>query len=486
MTTLTLTGFAVSRDTTIADNVVDVRPMEFEVVYPDGETGFTYIIENAPPYGPDNLPIADEDLDTLNLRLGGLEVGLNESSFDVDSFFFDVSWVQGGAQSTTAFLYEIQNVAPSDFGFSVPGFSTIDLDFIYVLGGAPLPPINTIADWEAFESLITGLSIASPPFAPGVEIPLASLGGTFTENDLILGSPTGDNIATGAGRDTLNGEDGDDILNGGAQRDRLFGDAGDDTLNGGLGNDTVNGGTGADQIAGRNGSDILRGEGGGDRINGGNGEDTLFGGGGGDVLNGGADNDRITGGDGQDTMNGGAGDDEIFGGASADTANGGSGNDTILGENGADVLSGGSGNDSVEGGNQSDVLNGGTGNDTLKGGNGNDTLNGDGARDRIFGGKGADTIDGGAGNDVITGGAGDDTFLFSAGNDRITDFTAGSAVDQIDMTGPDGWASFTAIQNGGALTTDTAGNAVVTDQAGHAFTLVGVAVGDLTQNDFIF
>ncbi|MDO3435522.1 metal-binding protein [Rhizobium sp. CBN3] len=55
----------------------------------------------------------------------------------------------------------------------------------------------------------------------------------------LIGSYYGNAITTGAGNDTISGDDGNDTLNGGAGNDVISGGSGDDKLIGGAGNDTI-------------------------------------------------------------------------------------------------------------------------------------------------------------------------------------------------------------------------------------------------------
>lgn len=80
--------------------------------------------------------------------------------------------------------------------------------------------------------------------------------------------------------------------------------------------------------------------------------------------------DVLRGGNGVDVIMGLGGDDVIFGGNGDDVVCGGSGADTLYGGNGADVLLGGFGDDVLIGGAGSDVLIGGPGTDDLRQGRG--------------------------------------------------------------------------------------------------------------------
>ena len=276
-----------------------------------------------------------------------------------------------------------------------------------------------------------------------------------------------ENIALGAGNDTVTGSAGNDAIDGGAGNDSLYGGAGADLLDGGDGNDTLTGGDGNDTLTGGAGTDSLIG---------GIGNDTLDGGEGADILRGGA---------GTDSLDGGDGDDVIFMGGN-DSATGGSGDDVfaldatdpatdinITLDGGSDGTNGAAGG--PENGDAGDILdlssatapltvdfNPTPGTGTVNGldadaatditfsgieqvvtGAGNDTVLGDDAVDAINvdTGDGDDQIATGAGDDTITAGAGDDVVDAGTGNDSVD----GGAGDDV-LDGGDGADTL----NGGA------------------------------------
>jgi Ca2+-binding RTX toxin-like protein len=82
-------------------------------------------------------------------------------------------------------------------------------------------------------------------------------------------------VMTGAGHDSLFGNDGANLLDGGHGNDRLEGAGGNDILRGGKGDDTMEGGQGDDTMEGGDGQDVLLG---------GMGADVIYTGAGADVL----------------------------------------------------------------------------------------------------------------------------------------------------------------------------------------------------------
>lgn len=158
-------------------------------------------------------------------------------------------------------------------------------------------------------------------------------------------------------------------------------------------------GAGNDTIAGNNYHDVLIGGAGKDSIYGGSGNDHIYGGG--MVQTPGDGADDLRGGDGSDYLQGNAGNDTLDGGEGSDRLYGGAGDDSIYGDAGNDTIQGNLGNDTIDGGDGNDVIRGGQGNDTIQGNAGSDVVMGDLGDDRIDGGRGLDTLIGGAGADVF-------------------------------------------------------------------------------------
>ncbi len=182
--------------------------------------------------------------------------------------------------------------------------------------------------------------------------------------------------------------------------------------------------------------------------------------------------ERLVGFAGADTLSGRAGEDTLKGGGGQDALRGGAQNDLLVGGGGADTIGGGSG---------ADVLRGAGGADLVRGGGGSDLLRGNGGADTLIGGGGADTLIGGGGDDLLRGGAGRDVFLFAAGegSDVVQDFVDG--VDRFDLSGHSGVSGFDDLQ----ISSDDAG-VRFSDGQGGVVLVVGLAVQNLSESDFIF
>ncbi|MEM8633390.1 MAG: M10 family metallopeptidase, partial [Pseudomonadota bacterium] len=255
-------------------------------------------------------------------------------------------------------------------------------------------------------------------------------GGTFSDignNIGTLGIALGtviENLETGAGNDTIAGNEAGNVIETGLGNDSVDAGAGNDSVTGGAGADTLTGGLGTDSVTGGEGADSLFGNSGADVIEAGAGDDYVSGGSGGDTLDGGADDDMVYGRNGADVIYGGFGNDTLNGNDGQDALFGDDGNDDLAGGKGDDTVLGGAGDDELRGNNGADVVDGGAGQDTLNGGGGKDTLNGGTGNDLLEGQRGEDTLNGGTGNDILRGGDHADSFVFEAGHgaDTIGDF----------------------------------------------------------------
>lgn len=107
-------------------------------------------------------------------------------------------------------------------------------------------PILTLYDSGGNDTLdLSGWSTASRVDLRAGQFSSAN---SMTNNIAIAYNTTIENARTGAGNDTITGNDAANRLEGGAGNDELNGGEGDDTLVGGTGNDTIEGGGGNDTV----------------------------------------------------------------------------------------------------------------------------------------------------------------------------------------------------------------------------------------------
>jgi hypothetical protein len=195
----------------------------------------------------------------------------------------------------------------------------------------------------------------------------------------VLAGDGADTITTGAGSDTVFGDNGQIVYAGAViswmqTTDTVALTGGDDVIDAGDGNNLVFGGVGSDIIATGSGADIVFGDN-GTIVNDAAGSVVL-------AITG----DPLLGGN--DTIATGDGSDVAFGGAMADVVTSAGGNDVLFGDGGRVDFAAGPqlvimSVDVLYGGN--DTLNGGTGNDILIGGQGSDLLFGNLSEDLLFG-----------------------------------------------------------------------------------------------------
>ncbi len=151
----------------------------------------------------------------------------------------------------------------------------------------------------------------------------------------IANGVTIENASSGAGADTLGGNDAANILNAGAGADTIVARGGDDTLIGGAGADVLNGSDGVDTASYEDSAALVSVSLTGTATGGSATGDSLISI---ENLTGSAFKDTLAGNDGANTINGGAGNDLMSGRGGADTLDGGAGLDTLLGGAGADTF----------------------------------------------------------------------------------------------------------------------------------------------------
>lgn len=229
MTTYTLTGIAVLRGQTGNFPVQGIlQDINFSVAVPDSTTTIRYT--NTVDPNPDaDTPISD-------IQITGGQAWIEGDPLDSQrESIFQVTWNDGGIQRTTVVLELFFEDA------DVPGYSNVDADALFILGGDPIPNLQTAAQWNAFESSIVAIGPATGAAGPNQDIPLSSIFADVAQNDRFIGTDGDDFLEGGRGNDTLIGGDGNDTLLGGNGNDRLV--TGDNTWD-----DYVQAGTGNDRV----------------------------------------------------------------------------------------------------------------------------------------------------------------------------------------------------------------------------------------------
>ncbi len=298
-----------------------------------------------------------------------------------------------------------------------------------------------------------------------------------------------ENAVSGAGQDSLTGNDLANELRSGGGNDTLDGGSGDDRLNGGAGGDLIEGGAGYD-YAFYDGSDagvtvnlVTNGNTGGFAEG-----DVLSGI---EALGGSALDDHLTGDAADNGIWGYAGNDSLFGGAGNDRLSGGIGEDFLDGGDGLDFADYSSSAESVYvnlsfGAGLADVgRSGDAAGDTLTSIEGvigtahNDILGGTAGVNYLWGGGGRDWIYAGQGNDIVAGNGGTDIFVFrnGHGNDRVHDFEIGVDTLRIEFTG----LAFEDL----TISTDYYGYALV-DFGGGTISLRNIDASQVTADMFEF
>lgn len=451
MTTFTFSGARVDF---VNGDSSSVSTIEAQVTVPNSSSTFTYSITGY----DDGVAIIDMNDDVVQAIAGGVNLdNPNIKVISEETLITEVTW--SGGTSVVLIV-------------SVETGANTDTEFYVVIDGAPLPQVDSVADWDAVDASITGLSDPTGALAPGQVISWASLDSTSnTEDDEFWGTPG---------------------------KDKYSGGAGDDYFISSKGNDTYNGGNGTfDQVAFiRDPSGVIAHLGQGTATDGWGNTDTLKGI---EALRGSAHNDKLIGNgktnyfrgiEGNDTINGGKGKDEVrydkdvqYGGTNGVTVDLAKGF-AIDGFGDRDTLKN---IEQARGSDSADKLLGNGGANRLRGDGGNDTLSGKGGNDLILGGTGRDRILGDGGDDELFGEGGADRFVFkgSFGNDTISDFQTVGLMEKVDLNRVSEITSFKDLKNN-HLSENGDGDAVISDGIGNSITLDGIAMADLSANDFIF
>lgn len=155
---------------------------------------------------------------------------------------------------------------------------------------------------------VVTIDLNNPPMNPEVTSEGRLIHNGTEEDDVILGTPSGEDIHGLGGNDVICAGGGNDLVTGDAGKDRLFGGLGPDELRQG----SAEGGL----LAGGRGEDLLVGQAGNDTLRGGPDNDELIALRGNDSLNGGSGITIITSPEGSPLPD----DDDCNGGIGRDTA----------------------------------------------------------------------------------------------------------------------------------------------------------------------
>jgi len=450
MTTVAIQGIKLTYTNSTVTSVSQTQAL---VTVPSSTTTFSYTID---PGGTDPFPMVDISsvysqviLDNQLMRV------INETS-SVDASLGRVAWT-GGTSTILGLTWE-----------TGPNTTT---DLYFVLDGAALPNITTPAEWDAFDKSIGAVGQAVGDFAPGKNILWTEFDfSTVTEDDEFYGTSANETFEGGIGDDYFVSSEGNDTYRGGAGFDQvafhLFDPAG---VTANLRTGTATDGWGdtdklfsIEMLRGSNFDDVLTGNGG---------RNVLRGLGGDDILNGlkGRDEVRYD----RDARYGGT--DGVTVNLKKGTATDGFGDTDTL-RNFEDV----------RGSDFNDRITGSGGKNKLDGMAGNDVLIGLGNDDILIGGLGRDRLIGGNGDDTLEGGGGNDRFIFKAkfGDDTIVDFRTAGKGEKIDLSGVKPIKGFKDLKNNHL--SEVNGDAMIDDGNGNTITLDGVAMADLSFNDFLF
>lgn len=426
-------------------------------------SGFSYVVTGY----SDGYPVFDTTLSsgTYTLDLDGH----NLYALDVDASVIAIDWTMGGVSHSTTLL-ELDWGKGDDAEGYYHGTR-----YYFVLGGDELPAFSSMAEFDAFANSDTYITADYVPST-----------GPFAEGKLIEWGEILSTTVLGADED-ISGTAGPDVLSGGYGDDYFISSEGNDTYKGGVGFDQVSfkddpagvaanlaTGTATDgwgdtdtlisieMLRGSLFDDTLIGDKGGNHIRGLGGDDVLNGGKGKDVVR--YDRDAKYGGTDGVTVN-----------LKKGTATDGFGDSDKL-KNFENVI----------GTESKDKIIGSGGKNIIEGDGGNDVLKGLAGKDILFGGTGKDKLDGGNGNDKLYGDGGADRFIFSGkfGDDTIFDFDTAGTKERIDLSSVSPIRNFRDLSNNHL--SEVSGSAVIDDGNGNTITLDGVAMSDLSANDFLF
>lgn len=141
---------------------------------------------------------------------------------------------------------------------------------------------------------------------------------------------------------------------------------------------------------------------------------------------------------------------------------------------------------SASGGDDADFLTGTSGSDTIAGGGGHDTIVGGDGDDVIYGNEGRDLLIGGLGDDIFHTGRGADEIVFEDnwGHDVISDFNIHEFADVLNFSSVEAIESYEDLLE--SHLEQTAVGVTVNDNLGNSVVLLGIDLGALSEDHFVF
>ncbi|MDO6485155.1 calcium-binding protein [Shimia thalassica] len=187
MTIFTLSGFTIfSREVNGDNQQYDAHAVDLRIVTENANSSISYTVTGVSDGGMNTVDINTSQFVGLALNALGYDP-------DVDDFQAHVGRLSWAGNQTTAMTIWIDT-----------GDGTAQ-EHVFALGGTAFPPVNSLAQMNALNSMITGVNTAPSggPLAPNTNIPLSSLLDIeVAANTVIEGT---------VGSDTLMGTAGNDV-----------------------------------------------------------------------------------------------------------------------------------------------------------------------------------------------------------------------------------------------------------------------------------
>ncbi|MEB8389325.1 calcium-binding protein [Rhodobacteraceae bacterium KMM 6894] len=218
MTTYTLNGYFFDTHPDDEDITITLRSVSLSVVMAPGKTSFSYTYDEPQTGEPTDISLNNRGTEFYGVELDGVAY---DSDADLEADLVEVLWDDGGTTRTSYVL---------NF------FNDGGGDYIFVIGGHPLPSFTSPAEFDVFDStqLISAQDVPiGNAFAAGMLISLPSIPGvTISEHDEINGTSGDDMLLGGIGDDLIKGGEGDDLINPGdnVNYDLVLSGTGDDTI----------------------------------------------------------------------------------------------------------------------------------------------------------------------------------------------------------------------------------------------------------------